>query len=149
MVASAQGQAQSWRLLAHSWFRRARAAGSHPRRVTVPPPETRLSTNSFDARRPLQIGARTVEIFRLDALASRFDIARLPFSLRILLENLLRTEGNGSVTAADIEALAGWDPTAEPSKEIAFSPARVVMQDFTGVPAVVDLAAMRDAMADM
>jgi aconitate hydratase len=108
-----------------------------------------LSTNSFDARRSLQIGSRTVEIFGLDALASRFDIARLPFSLKILLENLLRTEGNGSVTAADIEALAAWDPAAEPSKEIAFTPARVVMQDFTGVPAVVDLAAMRDAMADM
>jgi aconitate hydratase len=108
-----------------------------------------LSTNSFDARRSLQVGARTVEIFRLDALASRFDVARLPFSLKILLENLLRTEGNGSVTAADIEALAGWDPAAEPSKEIAFTPARVVMQDFTGVPAVVDLAAMRDAMAAM
>jgi aconitate hydratase len=108
-----------------------------------------LSTNSFDARSPLTVGARTVDIFRLDALASRFDIGRLPFSLKILLENLLRTEGNGSVTAADIEALAGWDPTAEPSEEIAFTPARVVMQDFTGVPAVVDLAAMRDAMADM
>ena len=108
-----------------------------------------MSTNSFDARRPLQVGARTVDIFRLDALASRFDIERLPFSLKILLENLLRTEGNGSVTAADIEALAGWDPTAEPSQEIAFTPARVVMQDFTGVPAVVDLAAMRDAMAAM
>ncbi|HVF78061.1 MAG TPA: aconitate hydratase [Solirubrobacteraceae bacterium] len=108
-----------------------------------------MSTNSFDARRSLQVGARTVEIFRLDALASRFDVARLPFSLKILLENLLRTEGNGSVTAADIEALAGWDPMAEPSTEIAFTPARVVMQDFTGVPAVVDLAAMRDAMAAM
>jgi aconitate hydratase len=113
------------------------------------PPENRLSTNSFDARGTLTTGARSVDIFRLDALASRFDIARLPFSLKVLLENLLRTEGNGSVTAADIEALAGWDPTAEPSKEIAFTPARVVMQDFTGVPAVVDLAAMRDAMAAM
>jgi aconitate hydratase len=108
-----------------------------------------LSTNSFDARSTIKVGARSVEIFRLDALASRFDIARLPFSLKILLENLLRTEGNGSVTAADIEALASWDLAAEPSKEIAFTPARVVMQDFTGVPAVVDLAAMRDAMADM
>ena len=108
-----------------------------------------MSTNSFDARSPLQIGSRTLEIFRLDALAPRFDVARLPFSLKILLENLLRTEGNGSVTADDIEALAGWDPAAEPSIEIAFTPARVVMQDFTGVPAVVDLAAMRDAMADM
>ncbi|MDP2710249.1 MAG: aconitate hydratase [Solirubrobacteraceae bacterium] len=108
-----------------------------------------MPTNSFDARSTLTVGARTVELFRLDALTPRFDIARLPFSLKILLENLLRTEGNGSVTAADIEALAGWDPAAVPSEEIAFTPARVVMQDFTGVPAVVDLAAMRDAMADM
>ena len=108
-----------------------------------------MSTNSFDARSTLTVGERTVDLFRLDALDSRFDVARLPFSLKILLENLLRTEGNGSVDAADIEALASWDPTAVPSKEIAFTPARVVMQDFTGVPAVVDLAAMRDAMADM
>jgi aconitate hydratase len=105
--------------------------------------------NSFDARGTLKVGDRELEIFRLDALQSRFDIARLPFSLKILLENLLRTEGNGAVEAADIEALATWDAKAEPSKEIAFTPARVVMQDFTGVPAVVDLAAMRDAMADL
>src|SRR3954447_26924726 len=105
--------------------------------------------NSFDARGTLRVGDRELELFRLDALASRFDVARLPFSLKILLENLLRTEGNGSVDAADIEALASWDPAAAPSKEIAFTPARVVMQDFTGVPAVVDLAAMRDAMADL
>ena len=90
-----------------------------------------------------------MEIFRLDALQASFDVARLPFSLKILLENLLRTEGNGAVDAADIEALATWDPASEPSQEIAFTPARVVMQDFTGVPAVVDLAAMRDAMAAM
>jgi aconitate hydratase len=108
-----------------------------------------LSTNSFDARGTLTAGDRTVDIYRLPALQDAFDVARLPFSLKVLLENLLRTEGNGSVTAADIEALAGWDPAAEPSQEIAFTPARVVMQDFTGVPAVVDLAAMRDAMADM
>jgi aconitate hydratase len=108
-----------------------------------------LPTNSFDARSTLTVGDRSVEIFRLDALQASFDVARLPFSLKILLENLLRTEGNGSVEAADIEALATWDPAAEPSKEIAFTPARVVMQDFTGVPAVVDLAAMRDAMAAM
>ncbi|MDQ3675527.1 MAG: aconitate hydratase, partial [Actinomycetota bacterium] len=108
-----------------------------------------MSTNSFDARSRLTVGERSVDIFRLDALQSRFDVARLPFSLKILLENLLRTEGNGSVTATDIEALASWDPAAQPSEEIAFTPARVVMQDFTGVPAVVDLAAMRDAMADM
>ena len=106
-----------------------------------------MSTNSFDAKATLTVGGRELEIFRLDALQSRFDVARLPFSLKILLENLLRTEGNGAVTAADIEALASWDAKAEPSHEIAFTPARVVMQDFTGVPAVVDLAAMRDAMA--
>ena len=106
-------------------------------------------TNSFDARSTLTVGNRDVEIYRLDALQASYDVARLPFSLKILLENLLRTEGNGAVDAADIEALATWDPAAEPSKEIAFTPARVVMQDFTGVPAVVDLAAMRDAMAAM
>src|SRR3954447_7842022 len=105
--------------------------------------------NSFDARGSLKVGDRELEIFRLDALQSKFDVARLPFSLKILLENLLRTEGNGSVEAEDIEALATWDHKADPSKEIAFTPARVVMQDFTGVPAIVDLAAMRDAMADL
>src|SRR3954462_13277345 len=104
--------------------------------------------NSYDARGTLKVGDRELEIFRLQALQSKFDVARLPFSLKILLENLLRTEGNGSVDAADIEALATWDAKADPSKEIAFSPARVLMQDFTGVPAVLDLAAMRDAMAD-
>src|SRR6186713_227012 len=102
--------------------------------------------NSFDAKSTLKVGDRELEIFRLDALQAKFDVARLPFSLKILLENLLRTEGNGSVEAADIEALASWNAKADPSKEIAFTPARVVMQDFTGVPAVVDLAAMRDAM---
>jgi len=105
--------------------------------------------NSFGAKGALDIDGREYEIFRLDALQERFDVARLPFSLKVLLENLLRTEGNGSVTAADIEALASWNANAQPSKEIAFSPARVLMQDLTGVPAVVDLAAMRDAMADM
>src|SRR6476469_4695457 len=102
--------------------------------------------NSFDARDTLEVGGRQLTIFRLDALQSKYDVARLPFSLKILLENLLRTEGNGAVVAADIEALARWDAKAEPDIEIAFTPARVVMQDFTGVPAVVDLAAMRDAM---
>jgi aconitate hydratase len=108
-----------------------------------------MSENSFGAKDTLEVGGRRHEIFRIDALQQRFDVARLPFSLKVLLENLLRTEGNGSVTAADIEALASWDAKAQPSKEIAFSPARVLMQDFTGVPAVVDLAAMRDAMAEM
>jgi aconitate hydratase len=105
--------------------------------------------NSFDARDTLKVGDSEHTIFRLDALQSKYDVARLPFSLKVLLENLLRTEGNGSVDAADVEKLARWDAKAEPSEEIAFTPARVVMQDFTGVPAVVDLAAMRDAMADL
>jgi aconitate hydratase len=106
-----------------------------------------MSQNSFDAKGTLAVGGREYEIFRLAALQPRFDVARLPFSLKVLLENLLRTEGSGAVTAPDIEALAGWDPAAQPSQEIAFTPARVLMQDLTGVPAVVDLAAMRDAMA--
>src|SRR3954451_16464963 len=105
--------------------------------------------NSFDARGTLKVGDRELEIFRLDALQWSSAAAPLPFSLKILLENLLRTEGNGSVEAKDIEALATWDAKADPSKEIAFTPARVLMQDFTGVPAIVDLAAMRDAMADL
>src|SRR5579862_2507744 len=108
-----------------------------------------MSDNSFGARATLDVDGRTYEIYRLDALQRQFDVARLPFSLKILLENLLRTEGNGSVTAGDVEALASWDAKAQPSKEIAFTPARVLMQDFTGVPAVVDLAAMRDAIARM
>jgi aconitate hydratase len=108
-----------------------------------------VSADSFGARGTLAVGAREYEIFRLGALQERFDVARLPFSLKVLLENLLRTEGNGSVSAGDIEALASRDAQAEPSQEIAFTPARVLMQDFTGVPAVVDLAAMRDAIAQM
>src|SRR5215211_1988362 len=108
-----------------------------------------MPDNSFDARADLEVGAETYEIFRLDALQSSFDVARLPFSLKVLLENLLRNEDGVSVSAEDVEALASWDAKAEPSQEIAFTPARVVMQDFTGVPAVVDLAAMRDAMAEL
>src|SRR5829696_1689460 len=106
-------------------------------------------TDSFDARSTLTVGARAFEIFRLHALTGAgFDISRLPYSLRILLENLLRTEDGVVVTADDVKALAGWAPGA-PAREIAFTPARVLLQDFTGVPAVVDLAAMRDAMADL
>jgi aconitate hydratase len=108
-----------------------------------------MSDNSFGARADLEIGGRSYEIYRLDALQEKFDVARLPFSLKILLENLLRNEDGVSIRKEDIEAIATWDYKAEPSKEIAFTPARVVMQDFTGVPAVVDLAAMRDAMADL
>ncbi len=108
-----------------------------------------MSTNTFDAKATLAVGDRSYEIFRLDALQARYDIARLPFSLKILLENLLRNEDGESIRAQDVEALATWNAKAEPSREIAFSPARVVMQDFTGVPAVVDLAAMRDAMREL
>jgi aconitate hydratase len=107
------------------------------------------AANSFDAKATLTVDDRSYEIFRLDALQAKFDVARLPFSLKILLENLLRNEDGESIRDKDIEALASWDAKDEPSKEIAFTPARVVMQDFTGVPAIVDLAAMRDAMAEL
>ncbi len=103
--------------------------------------------NSFHAKKTLTSSGVEYQIYSLKALkAAGHDIGKLPYSLRILLENLLRTENNKSVFAEDIEALATWDPKAEPSKEISFTPARVILQDFTGVPCVVDLAAMRDAM---
>src|SRR5215208_3075750 len=105
-----------------------------------------MSVNSFDAKATLQVGEESYQIFRLDAVDGSDP---LPYSLKILLENLLRTEDGANITADDIQALAGWDPNAEPSKEIQFTPARVIMQDFTGVPCVVDLATMREAMADM
>src|SRR5437764_2754297 len=108
-----------------------------------------MSTNSFDAKGTLDVGDRAYEIYRLEALQSKYDIARLPFSLKVLLENLLRNEDGETVRAQDVEALATWDAKAEPSNEIAFTPARVLMQDFTGVPAVVDLAAMREAMGEL
>src|SRR5437763_5592392 len=107
------------------------------------------TTDSFGARDTLKVGNRSFDIFRLDALQAKFDVARLPFSLKVLLENLLRNEDGVAVSAEDIEALASWDAGAEPGTEIAFTPARVLMQDFTGVPAVVDLAAMREAMANL
>jgi aconitate hydratase len=103
--------------------------------------------NSFGSRSTLKVGQREFEIHRLSALEKAgLRPGRLPFSLRILLENLLRTEDGRAVKDSDVRALASWDPKAEPSKEIAFMPARVLLQDFTGVPAVVDLAAMRAAM---
>jgi aconitate hydratase len=101
------------------------------------------SRNSFGARGTLGVGDTTFDIFRLDAVDG---VERLPYSLKILAENLLRTEDGANITPEDIQALARWDPAAEPSREIQFTPARVVMQDFTGVPAVVDLATMREAM---
>ena len=103
--------------------------------------------NSFDSNATLQSGNRTYTFHSLPALAARgFNLNRLPFSLKILLENLLRREDGVNVTAAEIEFLANWDAKAESSREIAYMPARVLMQDFTGVPAIVDLAAMRDAI---
>src|SRR5687767_4317984 len=105
-----------------------------------------MSVNSFDAKATLQVGDESYQIFRLDAVDGSDS---LPYSLTILLENLLRTEDDANITADDIRALAGWDPSAEPSKEIQFTPARVIMQDFTGVPCVVDLATMREAMGQM
>jgi aconitate hydratase len=111
--------------------------------------ESMSSSDSFGARSTLEVGGRSYEIFRLDSLADRFDVARLPYSVKVLLENVLRLEDGVSVTPEAIEAIAGWDAAAEPSVEIPFQPARVLMQDFTGVPAVVDLAAMRDAMAEI
>jgi aconitate hydratase len=109
-----------------------------------------VMTDTFGARSTLKVGGRTYEIFRLSALArAGIDVSRLPYSLRILLEDLLRTEDGVTVTRDDIEALARWSPGNPLSREIAFTPARVLLQDFTGVPAVVDLAAMRDAMADL
>jgi aconitate hydratase len=106
--------------------------------------------NTFGSRSKLRAGNQEFEIYRLDALAKQgCSPQRLPFSMRILLENLLRTENGRSVTADDVRFLAAWNPLAVPDKEIAFTPARVLMQDFTGVPAVVDLGAMRDAMKKM
>ncbi len=105
--------------------------------------------DSFGARSTLEVGSRQYEIHRLDSLQSKFDVARLPYSLKVLLENALRLEDGRSVAADDVEAIARWDAKAEPSIEIPFQPARVLMQDFTGVPAVVDLAAMRDAMEEL
>jgi aconitate hydratase len=109
------------------------------------------SLDSFNTRSTLKVGNEEFELFRLNALAQHGfkKIHQLPFSLKILLENLLRFEDGKSVTKEDIEILANWDPKAEPFKEISFRPARVLLQDFTGVPAVVDLAAMRDALKKM
>src|SRR5580693_261235 len=105
-------------------------------------------TDSFKARTTLKVGAEQYEILSLAALKSQ-NVDRLPFSLKILLENLLRFEDGVNVTKADIEAILKWDPKAQPSHEIAFTPARVIMQDFTGVPCIVDLAAMREAIVKL
>ena len=107
-------------------------------------------TDPFGARATLDVGGRSVSIFSLGALArAGLPVERLPYSMKVLLENLLRTLDGQTVRPEDVEAVARWDPSAEPGREIAFTPSRVLLQDFTGVPAVVDLAAMRDAMADL
>ncbi|WTK73567.1 aconitate hydratase AcnA [Streptomyces sp. NBC_01515] len=108
--------------------------------------ETVVSANSFDARSTLQVGDESYEIFRLDKVEGS---ARLPYSLKVLLENLLRTEDGANITADHIRALGTWDSQAQPSQEIQFTPARVIMQDFTGVPCVVDLATMREAVKEL
>ena len=102
--------------------------------------------DSFTVRRTLSVNDKKYSYFSLPSLSETFDVSRLPFSLKILLENLLRHEDGIDITHDDIEALAKWDPQAKPVTEIAFTPSRVVLQDFTGVPTVVELAAMRDAM---
>src|SRR5215208_2730445 len=105
--------------------------------------------DSFGARSTLSVGHESYEIVRLDALQSQYDVFRLPYTLRILLENVLRAEADGKAGVDEVEAVARWDARAEPTSEISFTPARVLLQDFTGVPAVVDLAAMRDAMRNL
>ena len=105
-------------------------------------------TDSFGARSTLAVGGDNYEVYRLDAVKEG-HVDRLPYSLKILLENLLRHEDGRDVTRDDILALAAWDPSADPSTEISFTPSRVILQDFTGVPAVVDLAAMRDAVVKL
>jgi len=106
-----------------------------------------MSTNSFGARATFKVGTKEYELYRIDALDKQgISTRHLPFCLRILLENLLRTEDGRNVTKEEIRALAAWNKNSKPEKEIAFTPSRVLLQDFTGVPAVVDLAAMRDAM---
>jgi len=106
-------------------------------------------TDSFNSKTSLDVNGKRYQICALDALEPRFDLSHLPVTLKILLENLLRTEDGINVTADDVEALAGWKPGGRSETEIAFTPARVLMQDFTGVPAVVDLAAMREAVANL
>ncbi len=105
-------------------------------------------TDSFGARQSISVGDADYDIYRLDAIGD-LRVEQLPYTLKILLENLLRHEDGENITADDIQALAAWDPKAKPETEIAFTPARVILQDFTGVPAVVDLAAMRDAMVKL
>ncbi len=104
------------------------------------------SVNSFGARDTLKVGDQSYEIYRLDAVPGT---EKLPYSLKVLAENLLRTEDGANITKDHIESIAKWDPSADPSVEIQFTPARVIMQDFTGVPCIVDLATMREAVGEL
>ena len=105
-----------------------------------------MSKNSFNAKSNIEVHGKNYEIFDITGVEGSQN---LPFSLKVLLENLLRTEDGANITASQIQALAQWDPTVEPDTEIQFTPARVIMQDFTGVPCIVDLATMREAIADL
>jgi aconitate hydratase len=105
-----------------------------------------MSKNSFNAKKNLEVAGKSFEIFDISQIAGA---ATLPYSLKVLLENLLRTEDGANITAEHIKSLASWDPAVEPDTEIQFTPARVIMQDFTGVPCVVDLATMREAFTEL
>ncbi|MGH3470487.1 MAG: aconitase family protein, partial [Nocardioidaceae bacterium] len=106
--------------------------------------------DSFGAKGTLDVDGTSYQIYRVSAVTGQgAQVASLPFSLKVLLENLLRTEDGADITAADVRAVAAWDQDAQPSQEIQYTPARVIMQDFTGVPAIVDLATMREAMKDL
>src|SRR3954463_4525175 len=139
-----QDPASEHRVPAAGWVRRP---GRQPQQRRW---SAMASKDSFGAKGSLDVNGTSYEIFRLDRVeGDGLDVASLPYSLKVLLENLLRTEDGANITADDIRALAGWDAGAEPSKEIQFTPARVIMQDFTGVPCVVDLATMREAMGQL
>ena len=105
-----------------------------------------MSKNSFKTKKNLEVAGKSFEIFDISLIEGATN---LPFSLKILLENLLRTEDGANITTAHIQAVANWDPGIEPNTEIQFTPARVVMQDFTGVPCIVDLATMREAIVEL
>ena len=109
-------------------------------------PGGRVSKNSFNSKKSIEVSGRKLEYFDITGLEGA---TTLPFSLKILLENLLRTEDGANITADQIKALAQWNPDSQPDTEIQFTPARVIMQDFTGVPCVVDLATMREAIVDL
>jgi len=121
-------------------------AGRRDNEISGDDVSSKDSVNSFGARDTLKVGGDSYQIYRLDAVPGT---EKLPYSLKVLAENLLRNEDGSNITKDHIEAIAQWDPKADPSIEIQYTPARVVMQDFTGVPCIVDLATMREAVADL